>query len=132
MFFLGKLLAFAPWGNFLRGPFGKIVMGGALVGALAVGFMIWLASHDASIQTTSTLQFNQTQLTQTLNAQEAFNRKMTQLLQDQQNTLVDIINQRNDLRIKTNNLITRINNGEFKGGNSSEVLKQAVKSLGGK
>jgi len=131
MFFIGKLLAFLPFGNLLRGSLGKIVIGGAIVSALGIGIMIWLATHDASIRNTAALKFNQSQLNQTIKDQQKFNHQMTTLLQEQQSTLNDINKQRSVLNIKSNNLITNINSGKFKGGKSSEVLRHTVKILGG-
>jgi hypothetical protein len=129
VFFLSKLLAFMPFGNFLRGPFGKFIIGGAIVAAMVLGYIIWLAAHDASIRKTALLEFNQAQIEQTLKDQQEFEKRMAELLAGQDILLGDVIKERDSLRQQTKKLIDRIKSGEFAGGDSSEVLREAIRGL---
>lgn len=129
MFFIGKLLALMPFGNFLRGPFGKLIIGGAIVAVMVLGFMIWLATHDADIRKIATLEFNQAQLEQVIKNQKEFDAQLKGLRDDEQFVLADILEQRNALQTKTDELVKRINGGEFEGGESSDVLREAVSEL---
>jgi len=129
MFFIVKLLAFLPFGNIMRGPLGKFIIGGMIVAAAAIGFKTWLYMHDSNIRKVSTLEFNQSQIQQNIKDQKVYQNKITNLLIEQKSTLTGIVNQRDILQKRTDDIIKRINDGQYKGGVSTDVLQQTIKEL---
>lgn len=129
MFFVAKLLAFLPFGNFLRGPLGKIVM---IISALLLiygGFQYWLYRHDAFIKTQLIAEYNQQQaeLTRTLQAQ--YDQQLLDIQNSQNLLVVELQSKVSKLTDQRISIIDQLRNSGLTGGDASEVLRGAVQLL---
>jgi len=129
MFFSAKLLAFLPFGNFLRGPLGKLVMVATLVLILYGGFQYWLSHHDQSIRDQLLAEYNQQQSDLTHQLQAAYDARLADVTQAQNARIAELNKNIADIRNQRIALIDQLRSTNLTGGDSSEVLRGAIQLL---
>lgn len=131
MFFLTKLLAFLPGGNFLSSTLGKILIGAGLMLALWMGFNVWLSNHDDDIRNAARLEFNQEQILVLEEQRQEFTRRMMQLEASQADRIATLQSERDEAQAEAEELITSIRSGEFDGDEdaASPILQETIRQL---
>ena len=129
MFFAAKLLAFLPFGNFLRGTLGKWVMALTLVMILYGGFQYWLSRHDRLIRDQLLVEYNQQQSDLTRQLQLAYDARLADVTQAQNARIAELNSSIAAIRNQRMTLIDQLRNTNLSGGDSSAVLRGAIQLL---
>jgi len=127
MCFLARILAFIPFGNVLRGTFGKMIIGAGIISLLFIGATIWLKTHDAKIAKNATLSFNNAQLTQTVNDNARFAKQINDITASQTILLSSVDAWRKAIEKQNHDITYSI--GKFPTTQSSPVLKETITRL---
>lgn len=131
MFFLTRLLAFLPFGNFLRGPLGKILLVGGLILILYFGFQIWLNRFENTVRENALLEFNQAQIELVEEIRQNYEAQIQAILAEQEERLAALEAEREVLEAEAQELLQRLESGEFEGreDEASPVLREAIRLL---